>query len=165
MSNLLYKLKKEIREVIPIVLFFFVIFTQLHITEVLMRRPELQYTFWTILINSLIMGKVVLLSKALPWISYFSEKPKVYSVLWRTSLYMVCCLYIRFLEHFIPYFFGEKSARLAFQEACNEFYLAQFWVAQMWLTLFLGIIATYEELVSYIGQVKVRELFFGKKDT
>ena len=112
MKNFRQKLKHELRELIPVTVFFFVAFQLLAFTETMMLE---QYgirvsVFVTAAVGALVVAKVVLLADHLPLINRFPEKPLIYNVIWKTFVYFAASLVVRYVEHLIdaefPAFFA-----------------------------------------------------------
>jgi hypothetical protein len=84
MSNIIPRLKREILEAIPTVLFFFIVFQLLAVTRALiLKHYGIQVsTFLNATIGALVVGKVVLVTDLLPIINRFPNKPLIYNIVW-----------------------------------------------------------------------------------
>ncbi|MGE5777797.1 MAG: hypothetical protein ACM30D_00625, partial [Hyphomicrobiales bacterium] len=119
MENLRAKIKHEILSIIPPTLFFFVAIGLLMLTKRLMLQ---QYgipfsDFAAVVIGALIVGKVVLIADALPFINRYPDKPLIYNVAWKTIIYVLAAFVVRLAEHLVPLIikyggFREAIARL-----------------------------------------------------
>lgn len=70
-------------------------------------------------IGALLVAKVVRVADKFPWINRFPNKPLMYSVVWKTLMYITCTFVVRFFEHLLPLLFEGKSVGYAssnFQE-------------------------------------------------
>jgi hypothetical protein len=110
MSSFGHKVKHLIRELIPPVVFFFVAFQLLAFTHALMLRGygiEVT-TFVAATVGALVVAKVVLLADLLPFINRFPGRPLIYNIAWKTTIYFVAALLVRYLEEFI-HFTGSRA--------------------------------------------------------
>jgi hypothetical protein len=156
-------LRKQLRHMLPPFLFFFVIFTLADITELLRSEEGLAtYSrFFVIVCAALVMSKVVLISDYLPCTYIFSKKPLIYNTVWKSFIYLLCTTAVRLLDHAVPLCFEAKSFGQIGMHIMEMFKKEQFWIVQMWLGLLLFIFVAYRELVSAVGEEKVKKLFFG----
>ena len=154
----------EFIRALPAILFFFVAFSLVDVTEMLMhkRAATTYYSFMVIAMAALVMGKVLIIADSLPFIGVFSKKPLIYGTLWKTFIYLVCSLVIRFLERAIPELTEGEGFNFIYQRIVTETESIPFWLAQTWLAVLILIFVAYQELVFAVGVAKVRKMFFGK---
>lgn len=154
---------KEFSEMLPAAIFFFVAFSLVDITEIYIHKnaSTTYYSFLVVVTSALVMGKVVLISNHLPFISLFSHKPLIYSTLWKTFIYVMCSLVIRFIERLVPFFFEGKAWATVSARAVSEVEGLPFWLTQTWLIMLFLIFVAYQELICAVGEKKVRQMFFG----
>src|SRR6266446_8733636 len=105
MSTLTHKLKHELHELIPVVVFFFVTFQLLALTTALMLK---QYgisasVFLSATIMALVVSKVVVIADHFPLVNRFPTKPLSYNVVWKTAIYFAALVAFRYAEHFIHF--------------------------------------------------------------
>ncbi len=164
MSNLGEKVKHEIRELIPVTLFFFVAFQLLALTDALILKQYGIYatTFFAATMLAMIVAKVVVITDHFALVNRFPGKPLIYNVLWKTIVYSAAALVFRYLEHLIHAWrksasFGEANDRLF-----DEIVWPHFWAVQLWLIVLLLVFCSIRELVRALGQEWLTELFFNK---
>ncbi len=151
-------LKIETIRLLPVFLFFFVIFYMIHITRLVNRVPHQDsYSFVMIVLSALVMAKVIFITDFIPLINRQEKKPLIYITLWKTLLYSVVTVIVRILDHAVEVLSEGQGS--AFEELVQP----QFWVIQMWLFALLLIFVAYNELIRAVGSAKAKELFFGKK--
>jgi hypothetical protein len=167
MSELGNKLKHELRELIPVTLFFFVTFQLLALTEALMLK---QYgihltTFFAATMLALIVAKVVVITDHFALVNRFPEKPLFYNVIWKTLIYFTAALGARYLEHLIH--FWRKSANFAEanRRLWEEIVWPHFWAVQLWLLVLLLTYCAFRELVRVLGRERIFAMFFHEPST
>jgi hypothetical protein len=157
------RLKHEILEAIPPAVFFFVAFQLLAFTRSLMLE---QYgievsTFAAATIGALIVAKVVLVVDLLPFVDRFPEKPLVYNVVWKSAIYVIAALLVRYVEHLIDFLRETGDLALANHQLIEHVVWPHFWAVQLWLTVLFLVYCTLRELVRALGRERVMAIFFG----
>lgn len=165
MSNISLRLKREISGAIPTVLFFFVVFQLLAFSRALVLKGyDIQVSsFVNATIAALIVGKVVLIADLLPIINRFPNRPIVYNITWKTFIYMVAALLVRYAEHLISFIREYKDLAVANSHLLDEVVWPHFWYVQLWLLICFFIYNTLRELGRVIGQDQIRSIFFGPR--
>jgi len=163
MSNIIPRFKRKILGAIPTVVFFFIVFQLLAFTRTLILKGYgIQVsTFLKATIAAIIVGKVVLLTDLLPMINRFPNKPLIYNVVWKTFIYMVAALLVRYVEHLIPLISEYKNLTVANNHLLDEVVWPHFWIVQLWLLVCFFMYCTIRELVRILGREQVRSMFFG----
>ena len=163
MSNIIHRVKREILGAIPPVIFFFIVFQLLAFTRALiLKEYGIQVSiFLNATIAALIVGKVVLIADKLPMVNRFPNKPLIYNILWKTFIYMVAALLIRYVEHLIPLIREYKNLKVANNHLLDEVVWSHFWFVQIWLLICFFMYSTIRELVRILGRKQVRSMFFG----
>ena len=162
MSNLGEKVKHELRELIPVTLFFFVAFQLLALTDALILK---QYgigatTFFAATMLALIVAKVVLITDHFALVNRFPEKPLVYNVIWKTFIYFLAALAFRYLEHLIHFWRKSASFAEANRRLVEEIIWPHFWAVQLWLLVLLLVYCAIRELVRTLGRERITQMFF-----
>lgn len=157
------RLKHELLEVIPPAVFFFIAFQVIAFTRALMLE---QYgvrvsTFVAATVAALVVAKVVLIADHLPLINRFPEKPLIYNVVWKTLVYLLAALLVRYLEHLIPFAREHGGLAAANRHLLGEVVWPHFWAVQIWLLVLLLVYCALRELVRALGRERVLHLFFG----
>ncbi len=162
MSGLRHKLIHELRELIPVTLFFFVAFQLLALTESLMLK---QYgihatTFLAATLMALIVAKVVVITDHFAFVNRYPEKPLIYNVAWKTAIYFTASLFVRYLEHLIDAWRKTSGFAEANRRMFEEIVWPHFWAVQLWLLVLLLIYCTFRELIRALGRERIVALFF-----
>jgi hypothetical protein len=163
MEKILRTIKHEVLEVIPPTIFFFISFCLLILTRNLIAR---QYgiplaSFTEAAVGALIVGKVVLIADKFSFVNKFPQKPLLYNVVWKTLIYVLAAMVVRYVEHLIKFAqqyggVGEGNLHL-----WNEMVWPRFWLIQMWLSVLFLIFCAFRELVRVIGREQIIRIFLG----
>ncbi len=158
------RIRHELSELIPPTVFFFVAFQLLAFSKAMLLK---QYgievkVFLAATVGAMIVAKVVLLADLLPWINRFPEKPLVYNVVWKTAIYFVASLVVRYLEHLIHFWRLKGSVATAHRALMEELVWPHFWLIQTWLLVLLIVYCSMRELTRSIGKGRVRQMFFSR---
>lgn len=161
--KLLKTIKHEFLLVIPPTIFFFITFCLLIMTQRLIYReygiPLIG--FGNALIGALIVGKVVLVVDNLKFMNPYPDKPLIFNVFWKTVIYVLATLLVRYVEHLIPFFskthdFGEANHQL-FQEIIWP----HFMLIQMWLVVLFFTYCSLREIIRLVGKRQFIAVFLG----
>ncbi|MDN3505095.1 MAG: hypothetical protein P0S95_05935 [Rhabdochlamydiaceae bacterium] len=157
-------IKGEVLRILPAYIFFLVMFNIINMTQALMLHHKgiPPFSFVSLLIASAIVAKVLALVDHLPFIDLFPKRPLIYNILWKTVLYSIFSLIVRFLLRFGPYAIEAESLQYGFNQFLLTIDLSQFFAIQLWyILLFLGYVSSRETIIK-IGPLKFRKLYFGK---
>jgi hypothetical protein len=163
MTKLFTKLKEEFFRLLPPTIFFFVALHIVALVHSLMMKAEgiSALTSVSIAIAALVMGKSVLLADLLPIINRFPDKPLIYNVTWKSSIYVLVSLLIHYLEHLIDFWRQTGGLVAGNKELWAEIVWPHFWAIQIMLLVLIIMYCTMHELVRVIGREKVLRIFFG----
>ena len=164
MTNVLQKIKHEFLQILPPTIFFFFTFNIVAITTALtLKGHGIQVSsFLTATVLALIVAKVMLVAEYLPFINKFPDKPLMYNIAWKTFIYVVAILLVRYVEHLIPFLKEEGSFMEANQHLLREVIWPRFWAIQIWLVVLFFFYSTLVELVRALGKERVLKMFFGR---
>jgi hypothetical protein len=154
---------REFREVLPPAIFFLIGFHTLSLTRsLLLREYGLHATAAAgATVGALLVAKVVLIADSLPVINRFPEKPLIYNVAWKTTIYVLAALVVHYLEHLVPVWWRMGNVATANDQLLGEIVWPHFWVIQLWLVVLLFMYCAMRELVRAIGPHEVKRMFFG----
>jgi hypothetical protein len=162
MSTLGQKLKHELRELIPVTVLFFCAFQLLALTEALMLE---QFgirvsAFLTATVVALVVAKVVLILDHFPLVNRFPDKPLCYNVAWKTAIYFITSLVVRYAEHLIHFWRQTGNFAEANRRMLEEIVWPHFWGVQLWLLILLLVYCAFRELVRALGRERIIKMFF-----
>lgn len=103
----------------------------------------------------------MVIADLLPFINRYPDKPLVYNVAWKTTIYVLVAMLVHYLERLVD-FWREAGAFIAGNEKLlAEIVWPHFWAIQIFLMVMIFMYCTMRELVRVIGGEKVRHMFFG----
>src|SRR6266446_4027238 len=163
MTKLSTTLKKELFELLPPTIFFFVALHIVAFVRVLMLKgtgisPQ---SSMSVAVAALILGKAVLIADMLPMINRFPNKPLIYNVAWKTLIYLLVATLIHYLERLIDFWRQAGSFVAGNQKLFAEIIWPHFWAIQIILFVLIAAYCMVHELVRVIGKEKAMRIFFG----
>ena len=163
MNRILQRLKREFIGVIPTAVFFFVAFQLLALTKFLiLRQYEIPIeVFLAATIGALVVAKVVLVVDLLPFFNRFPDKPLVYNIAWKTTLYLMAAILVRYIEHLVPFVLEHGSITEATRRLFAEVIWPHFWLVQIWLFVIFLVYCTLRELARVLGRERLIALLVG----
>jgi hypothetical protein len=164
MSKIMAIVIRELREVVPAMLFFLLVFHMLAITKaVILHDYHISTTSSTMAtVSALIVAKAILIVEKLPIARLFSGR-MLYNILWKALLFSAVAVLFRFVEELIPLLTKHKGFVPAATHLFEEVSWPHFWVLQMWLYTSLLLYCLASELVRMIGAVRVKGMLLGSK--
>lgn len=163
MSNILEKIKHEFLNILPPTIFFFISFSLLILTNNLIARrygvPLISFAHAAV--GALIVGKVVLIADNLSLINKFPGKPLIYNTLWKTFVYMLAAIAVRYLERLIDFARRYGGISEGNRQLLSEMTWEKFWFIMVWLSVLFFIFCGFRELVRVLGKEQVIRIFFG----
>lgn len=158
------RIKNEVRELLIAAAFFSVGFCLIVLADRLMTKgSDVEIaSFAQAAIGGVIVAKVLLLVDLLPFVHGFPNKPLAHNVVWKGTLYVTASLVVRYVEPVIKSLFHGVSVAVAHSRAMEEFSQPRFWALEIWLAVLFMIFATIRELDRFLGEGKLRLIFFGR---
>ena len=159
-------LLEELYAVIPPTVFFFVAFSLLLLTQMLVLK-EHGIDFWDwggAAVGALIVGKVVLIVDKFHFVDRYPEEPLIWNAVWKTLIYLVAATFVRYLEALLPLLFDGKGFIGANRALEAGFNWDHFLLIHMWLAVLLFVYCCLRELVRHIGTKKVARMFFHARE-
>ncbi|MDH3437898.1 MAG: hypothetical protein OEN48_13030 [Betaproteobacteria bacterium] len=163
MKNMVRVMKHEFKEAIAPAIFFFIAFHLVAATKTLILEAyKMTPTGVAVAtVVALTVAKAVLIADKLPFISRFSGKPLILSVLWKTAIYGVLCFVFRCIEELIPFLLKHEGLGTAVEHLISDVSWPHFWALQIWLMVALILYNAVTELDKHLGEGSMRRVFFG----
>jgi hypothetical protein len=163
MSRLTAKVKEEFYEVIPPTIYFFVILHIVAFVRLLMtEHTGLPLpTSMSITVAALVLGKSVAIADLMPFINRYPERPLIWNICWKTTIYFFAAMLIHYLEHLYDFWKEAPGLVAANQKLLSEIVWPHFWAIQILLAVLIVMYCVMRELVRVIGADKMKAIFFG----
>ena len=163
MSKLSSRIKEEIGALLPPTIFFFIALHLVALFRVLMLKGTgiALGTSASVTLAALILGKAVLIADLLPFINRYPDKPLLYNIAWKTTVYVLVSMLVHYLERLVDFWRETGGFIAGNQKLLAEIVWPHFWAIQILLVVFILTYCTAREFVRVIGADKVRRIFFG----
>jgi len=97
----------------------------------------------------------------LPFINRFPERPLIWNIAWKTTIFFVATFLGRYIEKLVHFYRETGDIVSAHREMAQAVIWSRFWLIQIWLMVLLLVFCTMGELTRALGRDRMRELFFG----
>ena len=163
MGKILHTIKHEFFEVLPPTIFFFLAFSLLILTKILvLEEYGIQASgFAAAVIGALLVGKIVLVLNKVPFFNKYPGKPLVYNVVWKTGILLLSACVVRYIEHLFPFFSEFGNIVEAHEHLLEEVAWPHFWMIQLWLSVLFFVYCAIREFEQAIGREEFIFMFFG----
>ena len=161
--KLLKTIKNDFFEILPPTIFFLIAFLLILFTKLMiLSEYGISWTgFGAAVVGAMLVGKVVLMVDKLPFVNKFPDRPLVYNTLWKSFIYFLAALLVRYLMQVVPLLRKHESFMEANRHLATEVVWPHFWILQMWLAVLFLIFCAMREMIRVIGRDKFIHMFFG----
>jgi hypothetical protein len=160
---------REVKEVIPPTVFFFVGFNLILFTKRLMLSEYLiAYAgFLVATTGALIVGKVVLIADKMPFLGRFDHAPLAYPILFKAAVYTALVTVARLLEVLIHYLIkgGQLGGGKFPEEVLGNFSWSRFIAIQLWIGVLFLIYVSAHELNELLGDGELFRILFRRRSS
>ena len=156
-------LLRELREILPPTIFFFIGFNLIVLTtNLLLTDYGAQFgTFMLATAAALIVGKAVLVANATRSIRHYDRAPLIRPILYKSVFYWAIVFVARLLEHWIRFTFVEHHPLGTFlPHMVATFDWRRFVAIQLWILVLFLIYVTASELNHLFGDGELRRILF-----
>jgi len=163
MNRIVRVIVDETVRLIPPMIYFFIAFSLLLVTQALISQDYGLNTLdlGTAAVGALIVGKILLVVDSFSFVDRFPDKPLIYNAVWKTVIYNIAALAIRYLEAIVPLWIDKGDFGQANEAMFAALNWAHFWLVQLWLAVLFLVYCSARELVRKIGAKTVRAMFLG----
>jgi hypothetical protein len=167
MGKLSAKIKEEIDALLPPTIFFFIALHIVALFRVLMLKGTgiAPGTSVSVTVAALILGKAVVIADLLPFINRYPDKPLVYNVAWKVTIYVLVSMLVHYLERLVDFWREAGSFIAGNEKLLAEIVWPHFWAIQIFLVVLISMYCTMREFVRVIGGDRVKRMFFGPLQT
>ncbi len=164
--KLLKTMQRDFLKVLPATVFFLIAFILILATKhMILLEYGISWTgFGAALIGAGLVGKVVLIVDKLPFANKFPGRPLIYNASWKSLIYFLAALLIRYLGEVVPLLAKHGSLAAAIRHSAHETVWPHFWLLQMWLAVLFFAFCTLRELARAIGKDRVIRMVFGGRN-
>jgi hypothetical protein len=166
-SRVLAFVLKEFKEILPPTLFFAFGFnlveltTQLVLDDYLVRVAN----FLVATMAALVVGKAVLVANLLPFLRRFDTAPLIRPILFKTLVYTLVVMLVRFLERLVEYWFGGGTIAGIPDYVTHHFTWHWFAAVQIWILVLFLIYTSATELSALFGPGELVKILFVKRSS
>jgi hypothetical protein len=156
-------IKKDLLEILPPTIFFFVAFVLVLTTKrMILSEYQISWTgFGTAVVGAILAGKVVLMVDKMSFVNQFPDRPLIYNTLWKSLLYFLAALVVCYLDQLVHFLRKHEGLMEANRHLWAEVVWPHFWLLQMWLAVLFLMFCAMRELIRVIGRDKFIHLLFG----
>ena len=142
--------KHEFLQVLPPTIFFLFAFNIVAFTtELMLEGNEIQISAHAVAtVLALVIGKVVLVANKLPFLQQFNEKPLLYPILFKSTVYTVFVTIVRLLEHWVPALIKTGALGSATEFVIEHIIWRHFVVGEIWIFVCFLVYITAAEVLS-----------------
>ena len=166
-SGVLAFLIKELKEVLPPTLFFAVGFNLIVLTINLILADYVRSfaSFMVATMAALVVGKSVLVAKAIPLLRRFDAAPMIQPILFKTIVYWALVFLVRFLEKLLEYFFAGGTFAGIPKYVTTHFTWHRFAAIQIWIFVLFLMYTSVSELNTGLGDGELAKMFFSRRSS
>jgi len=160
--RLMLWIKEESIRIIPAIIYFTCAFNLIYFTSGLTLKPD-DIRFFTplgVTIGAFIVGKVLIIANAFPFINAFVKKPLIYSIVWKFLIYSFFILVLWMFEVFYHSLHKYDSLSGAIQHLKSDFSTPIFWSTELWLSSVFLIFIVFSEFARVLGKKKIQDILF-----
>lgn len=156
------KVKEEFSNLIPPTVFFFIALHLIALVRSLMTMGSglPPAASLHIALSSLILGKAVLIADLWPAINRFPEKPLIYNIAWKTTIYFAVASLIHYLERLYDAAKSAGGITAGNEQLLKEIVWPHFWAIQIVVAVVIFNYCVIRELGRVLGEERVIRLFF-----
>ncbi len=159
----LHWLKEEIVGVIPAVVYFCIVLNLIYFTAGLTLKPGVPryFSHLAVTLGALVIGKIMLVINSFSFINAFPNKPLIYNILWKFSIYIFCIVLLWLTHNFLHFYFSFHDGFIALSILEMELSSPIFWSSLIWVLITFLCYVIFSDLARKIGYKKMWCIFFG----
>lgn len=157
--------KDQFFHILPAILFFFLAFNLINMTEALMLQQE-RLTYGNmplILVGAAIVAKVIVVIDNFPIIGRLPRRSLIVNIMWKSFLYGSTALVIRFVTKAFPYLINSTDLRADYILFITGVDWTRFWAIQIWFYALFFVFDFFRDLAHAVGMEKVKNILLSRK--
>lgn len=156
-------IEEEVIHALPAIIFFIITFNIIMFTHNLILESHGLHrgSYLAATIGALIVGKLLIIVNAFPFINAFPNKPLIYNIVWKSFVYSSAALLYRIIDLLIQLLRSHQTWLIAFKHFKQQLESPVFWSIQIWLLMLFLIYVVFSEFTRVIGKTKVIKLLLG----
>lgn len=166
MRSWVLKVRSELAHMLPAIVFFFVAFNLINMTEALMLKQE-QLTYANmplILLGAAIVAKTVVIIDTLPGLGRLPRQRRIVNILWKAFLYGSMALLIRLLTVGLPYLVHSSDWSADWALFIYQVDWTRFWAIQIWFYVLFFLFVFLRDLIEAVGIARIKHLLWEKQE-
>lgn len=162
MNRFFSAVRHELREAVVPTIFFLVVFHTLALTkQMLLQSYQVTVTdVGVATVGALTLAKAVLIADKLAITRWWTDRPLVLSIVWKTAIHTLLCFLFRLAEELIPLASEHGGLGPAWRELISEQSWSHLLAMQIWLIMSLLAFNTVRDLDRQFGKGSVRRALF-----
>jgi len=158
---------KEFMEALPAIVFFAVGFNLIVLTtQLILDDYQAQFAgFMVATTAALLVGKAVLVAKALPFFRRFDNAPLIQPIVFQAIVYWAVVFLARFLEKLVEYFIDGGRIDGIPGYVTTHFSWHRFAAIQIWIFVLFLIYATAASLNALFGHGELFKIFIARRSS
>ena len=152
----------QVKHVLPPTIFFFLGFNLIVWTKhMILEEQGIEFSgFLAATVAALLVGKAVLITDNLPFMSRFDGAPMIQPILFKSAIYWLCVLVVRLAEGVFDFLAAGGAIGNLLTHFAEHFSWARFLLIQVWLMVLFLMYVTIHELNMLFGDGELFRLFF-----
>lgn len=165
MTNFFHWIKHEIIIALPAIIFFAIAFNIVYFAEgLILNANDVRYTsLIEVNVGAIIIGKIIIIANALPFINAFPNKPLIHNIAWKTFIYVLVAFLFQLLDNFVKHSIHLGSIHLGYAYVKHILSIPNFWSIQIMVAIFFVYYVTFAELTRVLGKQKMKNIMLGTK--
>lgn len=163
MNRFLEWSKEEFFRILPAVIYFWIAFSIIYFATGLDLRPgetrALSYPM--VCFSALLVGKIIIIVNALPFVNAFPNKPLIYNILWKFFLYCIAVQIVTDLHILVHASYELDSTVAGWDKLKHAFDIRGFWATEIWVCMTFLYYVIFSEFTLLIGRQKVKQMLLG----
>jgi hypothetical protein len=157
------RITRELRSIIPAMVYFFVAFSLFNLTfgRMMSYAGVHANSLARTIVMSLIIGKVVLIANHMPFFNLFRNRPLIFNTLWKASIYTLFNLIVRVIENIVRLAPEFNGAGNAWHHVVTMLSPLRIFTVHLWFFVLFTVFIVGAEVFDMVGREKLRKVYLG----